>query len=188
MALQTEVPLAIAPVAPPQTNFQTVAVPYYPNDEDEPNWCWAACAQMMGSLFLNRLIDQCTFANAVFSGANCCDDRTACNAPVDITDDNIRAIFAVIGKVPNYVPTFLSFEDLEAEIGSKQLPVEVGFQWDPQHGGGGHVAVVCGVSTQGSDQQVYVNDPVYGCGWIEFSNLLSAYGLGSWQCTWKVLG
>jgi hypothetical protein len=181
MALQTDTPLAIASAAPQQGGYQVLQVPYYPNDETE--WCWAACSQMMGSLFLNKLIDQCTFAAAAFPTANCCQNRDACNVTLPTAD--MGQVFAVINKVPNYVPTCISFAELQEQIGEKQLPVQVGFQWND---GGGHVAVVCGVSDQGTDQQVYVNDPVYGCGWIEFSNLQGAYGLGAWQWTWKMDG
>ena len=179
MALDDELPLPISPGTAQQGDYKTLDVPFYPNEE--PEWCWAACGKMMGSLLLGRLIEQCTFVEAVFPGSNCCQDKSSCNNPLPI--DKMDTVFALIGKTPDYVSSDVLFAELLTEIEDKDLPVQVGFNWNDS---GGHVAVICGISTQGNDQQVYINDPIYGCGWIEFSNLKNAYGLGSWQWTWKM--
>jgi hypothetical protein len=181
MALDAELPLPIAPGTAQQGDYQTLDVPFYPNEE--PEWCWAACGQMMGSLLLGKLIDQCTFASTVFPNSNCCANKSACNTQLPI--DGMSKVFALIGKKPDLVSSDISFAELQTEIGQKRLPVQVGFKWDGS--GGGHVAVICGFSTQNNDQQVYINDPIYGCGWIEFSNLKNAYGHGTWQWTWKLV-
>jgi hypothetical protein len=179
MPLATDVPLSIGPSTDAQDNAQVLEVPWYPNDPDESEWCWAACGQMLGSYFESQVIEQCTFATAALSGPDCCNDRGGCNAPIPMGD--MSKVFNVIGKTSSLVPSDISFAEMEAEMMAKR-PVQVGFKWGD---GGGHVALVCGTSLQGDDQQVYVNDPIYGCGWIEWSNLQGAYGLGSWQWTWK---
>jgi Papain-like cysteine protease AvrRpt2 len=184
MSLQAVIPLAIATQAPQQGPYSVLAVPYYSNDES--NWCWAACGEMMGALFLGRVIDQCTFAQAAFPSGNCCQDKDSCNSELQLYTDMMDKVFAVIGKTAAFNPQPISFAEVQEQIAVKQLPVQVGFRWN---NGDGHVAVVCGVSSQQGETQVYVNDPVYGAGWIDFGNLQLAYGLGgSWQWTWTLEG
>jgi hypothetical protein len=172
--------MAIGGQTPQQGGYSVLPVPYY--SSEEPNWCWAACGEMIGALFQGTVIDQCNFAQAVSPTSNCCQDKDSCNFELDLTTDMVDKVFAVIGKRVSFVPQPVSFPELQDLIANKQLPVQVGFRWN---NGDGHVAVVCGVSNQQDEPQVYVNDPIYGAGWVDFSNLQSAYGLGgSWQWTW----
>ncbi len=185
MALQAEQPAAIGVQPPQQGNYSVLPVPYYPSEES--NWCWAACGQMIGALVQGTVTDQCNFAQAVSPNSNCCQDKDSCNFELDVTStDMVDKVFGVIGKTADFLPQPVSFLELQDQIANRLLPVQVGFKWND---GDGHVAVVCGVSSQQDEPQVYVNDPIYGAGWVDLNSLQSAYGLGgSWQWTWTLEG
>jgi len=143
-------------------------------------WCWAACAQMV----LNRLgvvVQQCDIVNRVFDQTICCatPDDEACNQPVDPGD--IVAVYQKCGHQAQLVTNPISFEDIQSEILVGGRPVEVGMAWD---GVGGHVAMVWGAKMGPQGPLLLVNDPKYGSGSVYYTNLLRAYGLGSWQWTW----
>jgi hypothetical protein len=74
----------------------------------------------------------------------------------------------------------VSFSTLDWEVSSSR-PVEVAYLWA---GGGGHVALVIQTGVVNNQQAVRVNDPAYGSGGVLYSDLLTAYGLGTWFATW----
>jgi hypothetical protein len=143
-------------------------------------WCWAACVQMV----LNRVgvnVQQCDVVNKVFNQTICCTspEDEACNQPVDPGD--IAGIYNKCGHQAQLLTYPISFEDMQSEILGRGRPVEVGMAWD---GIGGHVAMVWGAKMGPLGPLLLVNDPKYRTGAVYYTNLLRAYGLGTWQWTW----
>ena len=180
-------PLANATPLPlfqtPQIDGGTILlpVPWYPTPDGLQEWCWAACAQMMAYYFQNTPTEQCTFANSVFPGLDCCNSPDACNLEINL--DQVTALFGSFGKTATYVEGQIGPDEIQAEIAASR-PVQVGFQWST---GDHHLVVIAGVSQDDRGLLVYVNDPdpQFAYGWVYYSNLQIAYGLGSWQWTWK---
>lgn len=180
MALSTPSPLSLYQTPEIDGNTVLLKVPWYPSDHQE--WCWAACAQMLAYFFQGSLTDQCTFANLVFPGKDCCGSPSGCDQPIDLND--VTALFKSFDKSANFLSNPIRFEDIQAEI-SESRPVQVGYQWSDQTN---HVAVIAGVSEDNVGPLVYVNDPdpQFANGWVYYSNLQLAYGHGTWQWTWTV--
>jgi hypothetical protein len=180
MALAASNSLAVYQTPQVDGNTVLLQVPWYPSAQDE--WCWAACAQMLGYFFSNQLTDQCEFANIGVPNKNCCGSPPDCNTPVALTV--VGQLFAELGKPATYWPNPIEFEQIQSEITAGR-PVQIGFQWSNQQN---HVAVIAGVSQDSVGPMVYVNDPdpQYAYGWVYFCNLQQAYGLGSWQWTWTI--
>jgi Papain-like cysteine protease AvrRpt2 len=178
MPLASESPLAVYQTPQIDGNTVLLQIPWYPSAQEE--WCWAACAQMLAYYFQNALTDQCTFAKLLFPGTDCCGAPAACDQPIDLS--NVTALFPSFGKSATFLSAPIEFGDIQSEIAAGR-PVQVGYQWSTQ---GNHVAVIAGVSEDNIGPLVYVNDPdpQFANGWVYYSNLKLAYGLGTWQWTW----
>jgi len=151
--------------------------------QEQSEWCWAACAQMVLRYYGNSSVRQCDLAAKLF-GQGCCEDpgSTLCNQPAQVQD--IAGIYSDWGRPskPKYVSSSVPFSTLQAELNA-QRPVEVGFIWNK---GTGHQAIVCGWGVDSTGPLLLVNDPDprWGTGAIYYTNLVLAYGAGSWQHTW----
>jgi hypothetical protein len=165
-------------VVPPALGGAALNVPEI--KQEQTQWCWAACAQMVLRFYGNGAVRQCEFANWLFGQSGCCQapGTSLCNRPCQVTD--VVRVYAAWAKTCSYVPSNVAFATLQAEINAGR-PVEVGYRWN---GGGGHVAIVCAWDINATGPFLRVNDPWYGSGGVYYSNLLTAYGLGSWQWTW----
>ncbi len=144
-------------------------------------WCWAACTQMILSALRNSATDQCEIVNRQFKQTTCCQQphSDACNQDLSIYE--VFPCYNSWGINGALVGNALQFETLQSEIAGGR-PVEVGFSWSGA--GGYHVAIAWRTSVDNIGPVVFVNDPQYGSGSVYYVNLLSAYGLGSWQWTW----
>ena len=146
-------------------------VPYFQQEQSE--WCWAACAQMVAAYLGNVNVRQCELANFLHGQTSCCQvpDSDACNQPCP---------YEGIGQVYGHLSVNCisdAFPEIAQVIQRELLagrPVEVGFLW---FGGGGHVALIRGSTAQG----VYaVHDPAFGTGLVTYLSLYTAYGQGRW--------
>ena len=148
--------------------------------QEQRNWCWAACADMILHYYGNPGITQCQLANWAFGQSSCCQIPSSTLCDNGIGDAKISQLFSVYGLRSSYTANYVAYGILDIEIGSRR-PVEVGYTWN---GGGGHVAVVIETTVISGRQVVSVNDPGYGPGSVYYPDLLTAYGLGRWDATW----
>jgi len=166
-------------LAAPSTWAARLAVPQIYQEQTE--WCWAACAQMVLRYYGNNTVRQCDLPSRHF-GQPCCEDpgSVLCNEPAQVPD--IAGIYKDWGRpsAAKYVSGSVPFQTLQGEINAKR-PVEVGFIWDD---GNGHQAIVCGWDIDDTGPLVLVNDPRWGSGAVYYANLVLAYGWGSWRHTW----
>jgi Papain-like cysteine protease AvrRpt2 len=148
-------------------------VPYIRQLQTE--WCWAACTAMIARFVrpADPELKQCELANTLLNKSNCCNSPTptVCNQPCQI--QNILPVFKSrkikgVGELNPLTPN-----ELLHELTSNG-PVEVGYLW---WGGGGHVAIVYGVTAAG---RLAVHDPWFGSGIVTYQSLIAAYGRGRW--------
>ena len=148
--------------------------------QEQTQWCWAGCADMVTHYYGNPGVAQCDFANWLFSQSLCCGapSSSLCNNPCKGTD--VSRVYSNWGINSALTSSTVSFSTLDWEI-SNSRPVEVAYKWT---GGGGHVALVIQTGVVNNQQAVRVNDPAYGSGGVLYNDLLNAYGQGTWILTW----
>ena len=156
----------------------TLNVTYVKQEQD--NWCWAACCQMVFGL-LNFTVNggalrQCDMASSQFN-ASCCNSPSSSVCDQGCWPENAYNFYGI-----NFIKTnsALSPAGVKAEIDAGR-PAEVYFAWT---NGGAHVALVVGYYENG-DLEVY--DPYYGPSRHAYSDLLSAYSMGSWTISYSSL-
>src|SRR6266404_5537026 len=140
---------AAAPLPP------MLSVPYVRQEQDQ--WCWAACAQMVATFLGNTTVKQCELANFLHGQTNCCQQpgSLACNQPAPYA--GIGQVYAELNVACISEPRPENAQVILREL-SAGRPVEIGFLW---FGGGGHVVVIRGVTAQGL---FAVHDPWFGSG------------------------
>lgn len=152
-----------APGAPP--------IPYIRQEQD--NWCWAACCEMIVRGMGFRQIRQCDMASTR-SGQACC-------ATPDSYDCD-QGAWPEVEYIKHGVDLDLHKFAVAREIVRDELdrgrPVEVYYAWRT---GGAHVALIVG--ELGSDN-FQVHDPWYGSAVRTFDDIVSGYGMGSWDRTY----
>jgi hypothetical protein len=161
-----------APGAPPAKVLPITRV-----IQQQDNWCWAACSQMLFAYFgVAGGVTQCAMASWNFAPLTCCQspvpggcDRGAWPGPV----------LANWGVPSTWLNTPLAYASLQAQIVANR-PMIAYYEWIY---GGSHVAVITGYY---NPNEVHVNDPwsAYSYGRIAYSFLASAYGLGTWSGTY----
>lgn len=151
--------------------------------QDQTNWCWAACLQMVLA-YTKQHHKQCDFASFALN-CFCCQIPVPyyCNSPLNAAD--ISKLFTQYRINSAYTEGFVTFATLSAEIESRR-PVEAGILWNDQTG---HVVLVVGTAIISGKQVVYINDPAWGCssGGYTFSTLLSGFACGRWSASWTSL-
>lgn len=166
--------------AEPLKVMRTLNVPFI--KQEQTNWCWAACAEMVLEYYGNSSSDQCDFANWAFGGATCCTlpSSSLCDKPVK--DKKITDLYDHYNLKSSYVSADVPFGALVVEIEGSR-PIEVGFTFSGNKTG--HVALVVGTDVINGKQVVRVNDPAeQASGGVLYSDLTTAYGLGDWDATW----
>jgi hypothetical protein len=155
-------------------------VPY--NKQEQPNWCWAACTDMLLDHFDRPEVSQCEIATLFLKGvlgADCCNDQKACDKSCRVED--IRTIYNQWGldcKQSGPLTPALLRQAVRAG------PVQVGVQW--KGGTSKHVLIVYGFVQDGRDEKWLYIDPRCKMGFMDskYNGLLHAFGLGSWNWTW----
>jgi hypothetical protein len=164
-------------------------VPWF--EQEERNWCWAACIKMVMHFFKQTSVEQCEVAG-LFIKDDCCGDPDSFDFGCDPED--IERIFAEprLGVSCSHQSDTVSFSRLQAEIDDGRRPIGVALFWFTPSGKkrGGHVIIVCGWNISDGRRCLNVNDPWYGQGNVPFSNLKFYYGPdddgldGVWRHTW----
>ena len=164
----------VAPAAPPIPGSAVLSIPHIA--QEQTNWCWAAFCEMVFRYYNISNVRQCDMASWRF-GASCCaaPSSSVCNAPS--WPDTVLTHW---GINHSYTGSSVSFGAIQFEIGSSR-PLGTYYAWT---GGGAHVALVVGWY---DNNDVLVRDPWYTYGRITYSDLVAAYGLGSWAGTYTNL-
>ncbi len=160
--------------------------------QQENEWCWAAVAVSLHE-FLNPASaatwSQATLATpvltlerAIASGVNCAETPDVCNLPARL--DDALSILGNLGAAGFLQGEHLTFESLQEWI-DDQLPVCARIVW---FSGGAHFIALDGYRVLSSgQQQVHVEDPLYGPSLQNYDDLVSDYPPGgSWQDTYLV--
>lgn len=148
--------------------------------QEQKNWCWAACTDMIASYYGNAALRQCACANWLFGRSDCCGSPGSSDCDRGCAVDDVSRVLAHFGIHSSLINGTVPFSTLKTEVDAAR-PVEVAYFWSS---GGGHVAIVCAWDHNTTGDFVRVNDPAYGSGGVYYKNLLTAYGMGKWVYTW----
>jgi hypothetical protein len=160
-----------AMIAPGAPTGAMLGVPFY--RQEQTNWCWAGCSQMVLVFFGIGNIRQCDMASTEF-GANCCATPSSATCNQGGWPENVLTRAGCHAPRQNGQVNRFS---VEAAFAAGR-PIIVYYAWN---GGGAHVAVVRGIYDNGD---LEVNDPWYGPGRRTFAAVQSGYGMGSWTMTY----
>jgi hypothetical protein len=165
------VTITIVPVPPGATKILPVPIA----QQQQTNWCWAGCCQMVLA-YRGRNVQQCDMASFQF-GANCCAAPSSSTCNQGTWPEPIYRHWGINCLRSNGA---FSLSQIQSCINGDS-PVEPSYAWS---GGGVHLAVIIGYYDNGD---LSVNDPWYGPSRRSYSNVLSAYGLGLWTITFDNL-
>ena len=166
----------------------------------QPDWCWAACVDMVLHYYGRREVEQCEIVGRKIKRADSCDDPLNKEFGVPCAPKWMRGVWASWGlEARSHFPRkgrpgWISEVALKRELEAGR-PVEVGLCWD---NGGGHAVVVRGwCEGRGGRTFYFVNDPWNwaddergkffaegGVGQVSYAELRAAYGMGRWKWTW----
>lgn len=155
--------------APPGAGL--LPIPYI--SQSETNWCWAACGEMLFSHYGRVPHTQCDLASSQFGLACCPSPGAPAACDLGCWPD---ASYPAKGLGTTRVWGSLTSAQLRAELGRGRA-VQVCYQWTG--GSATHVALIVGEYASG-DFEVFDPWPAYGRGARSYSQILGAYGLGSW--------
>lgn len=162
------------PPAHPGTDSTAVLldVPYV--EQQQMNWCWASCCEMVFRYYGAHNVRQCDIATAQF-GVDCCKSPsdTVCNQAA--WPEHVYPVWGF--RVVKRINWAISVSKVRAEI-DKDRPIEIYFSW---HKGSSHVAIIRGYY---HNNDLDVHDPKFGSGRYEFSEIVAAYRLGRWTKTY----
>lgn len=163
----------LIPVPPPTFGAKALNVPCIA--QEQSNWCWAACHQMVFRYYGNITIRQCDLAGYLFGVPNdgCCSAPSSplCNKGANA--NQIVQVYNAFGLQCTASAGAIPFGAVQTEI-NRSNPIECGIKWN---GPGGHVLLLIDWS---DPQKVYVNDPWQGPGQVAYNDIVNGYGLGSW--------
>ena len=168
----------------PLLKEKTINVPQI--KQEQSNWCWAACAEMVLRYYDDSTVRQCEFANELFNRTECCLEPSipACNRPCEMPD--ISNLYSRKHIRSEFVDKAISFSKLQSEIDADR-PVEVAYFWKDL-GKPGHSVIVRGWRIDGQEEFVHVNDPADSptsmSEIVAYAELLAPYGEGEWTYTW----
>lgn len=157
------------------------AATYYVNvtkfSQEQSNWCWVACAKMIGN-YHGRYYTQSSICSHVKGSVV---NQTA----------SLSEVSSAIRYTSNKVVSQVGTASLQAFITNIQMsrPAVLRMAWDS---GGGHVYVVSGAQEQSGAAlaSLYLIDPIAGrsSGYFNYSKLLNgvtlASGTGKYTHTW----
>lgn len=144
--------------------------------QEQTNWCWAACIEMVLRYYGTSAARQCELANELFSRSDCCSEPSnpECNKPCEI--EEISTLYSRKNIQSQFVDKYVSFSTLQSEIDADR-PVEIVFYQRKEQRG--HLVIVRGWHTIEAEEFVHVNDPKDSTGASRiaaYSELLDAYG------------
>ena len=147
--------------------------------QEQTEWCWAACTQMVATYLGITGIKQCELANFLHNQTTCCVNGNTgkCNQPSQF--DGIGRVYDHVGIDSISERKIIFAAQLLQELKAKR-PIEVGWLWQ---GGGGHVVLITGVFANGLYR---VLDPMFGVRICNDVMLLQALGMGVWAYSFGV--
>jgi hypothetical protein len=165
------------------SDFVILPIPYV-SQRPSTNLCWAACAAMLLAADHLPHASLCEVAS-VFSlnGENCCPTPSgeACDHPADPE--------AILSRLPlgyQKAGGHLDPASIQGWIVQAKKPMELYFWLNgPQGDQRAHVALLIGCAANG---KVFVNDPWWGAGWLDYNDVVTCYGYGSWYETYYGIG
>lgn len=170
----------LTPIPAPSPGAEAAAapavLPINRVQQDETNWCWAACCLMVFSAAGQTTDQQCDLATKLF-GSQCCNSPDSCTCDQGAWPNDAYAAYQYNSqKVQGTVP----IETIRQEIDANR-PVEVYLLWNG--GAAAHVVLVTGYYDDGS---LDVLDPANDgkTGQWTYDQLCSAFGNGNWEMTW----
>ncbi len=126
--------------------------------QEQVNWCWAACIQMV--LSRAKAIAQCDIVNAGLGRTICCNPGSAagplCNTPIPGTGpESIEATLHRLGAPGTYVASALTPSQLLREVA--RAPVMALYD---RGGVAGHVVLVIGATpSPAGNPMLLINNP-----------------------------
>lgn len=152
--------------------------------QEQSNWCWAACVEMVLYYYDELAVQQCELANELFGRSECCSEPSSpeCNKPCEIED--VSKLYARRHIHSQFVDENVSFSTLQAEIDAGR-PVEIVFY--QRRKTRGHLVIVRGWHITETEKFLHVNDPKDSNGAsriVAYSELMDAYEDGRWMYTW----
>jgi hypothetical protein len=170
----TPIPVTPSAVPTPLGAAKVLNVPF--RQQEQTNWCWTACCEMVFIYYGVLNVRQCDMATYQF-GADCCAAPSSSVCNQGNWPENIYNHYGFYNTRSNGP---LSPPSLQLEINNDR-PIEPYYAWN---GGGAHVAIIRG---HYDDGDLEVNDPWYGPGRHTYNDVVTAYGLGSWTMTYTDL-
>lgn len=171
------------PIPIPLATAEALAAPGAPGDvilpvpfihQQQGNWCWAACLEMLLGFYGQALASQCQMASRKFG-------RSCCAAPLDPVCDQgawPETVYADFGIAVRRWEHPFSDADVASFVAAR-IPLEIYYAWA---GMGAHVAVLAGRFANGD---LLIHDPWYGTGRRSYQAVVTAYGLGDWTKTYE---
>ena len=153
--------------------------------QEQRNWCWAACAEMVQFYYDGTVTEQCKLANELFCQTECCSQPSSCCCNKPCREEDVSKLYSSKCIYSKLVKKTVPFSKLQSEIDADR-PVEVAYFWRDKKETG-HLVIVRGWSVDGKGEFVHVNDPGDNPGEdriVAYSELLAAYGRGNWTWTW----
>jgi hypothetical protein len=175
MPLTTSKRIPIPPPAPGAPAPETNVLPARWIEQEQLNWCWAACCEMVFKMNGAITDSQCEIVTTRFA-IPCC-----ANPASDQCDRGEwpETVYPLYGYHCSPAWQVISFDDICQEIDDGR-PVEVYYAWAGPDGGA-HVALIVGYYSNG---ELEVFDPAYGPGPRTYDYIREAYGQGEWQLTY----
>lgn len=146
-------------------------IPYF--RQEQTNWCWAGCSQMIYRFYGINNIAQCDMATAQF-GAACCSNPSSSVCNQANWPENALQRVGIHSARTNGAANIFT---VRSELGASR-PMMTYYAWT---GGGAHVAVLRGVYADGD---LDIHDPWYGAGRRTYNTVLSGYGYGQWSMSY----
>ncbi|MEM7725857.1 MAG: papain-like cysteine protease family protein [Cyanobacteria bacterium P01_A01_bin.45] len=149
--------------------------------QEQSEWCWAACIQMVLKYVDNSdSTTQCKIVSQGLGISGCCNNLSSsiCNKPLQVP--KVKEEWEKNGFSSIYNEFAIQFPTVVNEI-NQGRPIEIGWKYN---GPGGHALLIVGYDK--NNEKLFVNDPRLDGyrGYVDYSEVVSAFGEGSWEWTW----
>ena len=155
--------------------------------QQKTNWCWVACAQMIGE-YKNKLIPQKSICKSVKGTTN--------NYAATI-EETAQALANATGKTCAYKASKLKFSTVQSQIDDRR-PLIAGLALVDYRTNtfSGHAVVISGYSTKHNKKRIRIVDPAKlskrqqkrgasGKHWVPYHNMVRFYSFTSGDGLWS---
>jgi hypothetical protein len=145
-------------------------------DQDETNWCWAACLQLLLQLILRNRLSQCQVAELVLgqNPGECCSGAEPCN--FSLRPEEVSDALDDVGLAADFFPTVLSPRSLSLAVAAGPVAIVL------TRTASGHMLLAVRMSGLAI---VDVLDPWLKVGSVDYQYLVDQHPLGHWSRTWS---